>query len=59
MSSEALRHDATVTLKNASLETLEVDLGKMSLCDSVVIGQTNVLVSNFDTNTDDDREERL
>jgi hypothetical protein len=34
---KAVEHDAVVTLKSIAPETLEVDLGKMSLCDSVVI----------------------
>jgi hypothetical protein len=36
VNSEALEHDATVASKSASSETLEVDIGKMSLYDSVV-----------------------
>jgi hypothetical protein len=59
VSSEAVEHDATVTLKSASPETLEVDLGKMSLYDSVVNKQANVSVSESDTDADDDSEEGL
>ncbi len=54
-----MEHDATVTLKSASPETLEVDLGKMSLYDFVVNRQANVSVSEFDTDPDDDSEEGL
>jgi predicted aspartyl protease len=36
VSSEAVEHDATVAMKSASPEALEVDLGKMSLYDSDV-----------------------
>jgi hypothetical protein len=59
VSSEVVEHDATVTLKSASPETLEVDLGKMSLYDSVVNKQANVPVSESDTDADDDSEEGL
>ncbi len=59
VSSEAVEHDATVTLKSASPETLDVDLGKMSLYDSVVNKLANVLVSEFDTDADTDSEEGL
>ncbi len=59
VSLEALEHDAAVTLKSASSETLEVDFGKMSLYDFVVNKQLNVPVSEFDTNADDDSEEAL
>ncbi len=59
VSSEAVEHDATVTLKSASPETLEVDLGKMSLYDSVMNKHANVPVSDSDTNADDDNEEGL
>jgi hypothetical protein len=56
VSSEAVEHDATVTLKSASPETLEVDLGKMSLYDSVVNKQADVPVSESDTDADTDSE---
>ncbi len=59
VSSEALEHDVAVTLKNASPETLKMDLGKMPLCDYVVTRQTNVLVSDSDTDTDDGNKEGL
>jgi hypothetical protein len=59
VSSEAVEHDATVTLKSASPETLEVDLGKMSLYDSVVNKQADVPVSESDTDADTDSEEGL
>jgi hypothetical protein len=51
-----VEHDATVTLKSASPETLEVDLGKMSLYDSVVNKQADVPVSESDTDADTDSE---
>jgi hypothetical protein len=57
VSSEALEQDATATLKSASLETLKVELGKMSLYDFVVNKQANVPVSESDTDADDDSEE--
>ncbi len=59
VNSEALEHDAAVTSKSASSETLEVDLGKMSLYDSVVNEQVNVPKSKSDTDADDDGEEGL
>jgi hypothetical protein len=36
VNSEALEHEAAVTLKSATSETIEVDLGRISLCDYVV-----------------------
>ncbi len=54
VNSEALEHDAVVALKSASSETLEVDLGKMSLYDSIVNEQVNVPKSESDTDADDD-----
>jgi hypothetical protein len=57
VSSEAVEHDATVTLKSASPEALEVDLGKMSLYDSVVNKHADVPVSESDTDVDNDSEE--
>ncbi len=54
VNSEALEHDAVVALKSASFETLEVDLGKMSLYDSIVNEQVNVPKSESDTDADDD-----
>jgi predicted aspartyl protease len=59
VSSEAVEHDVVVTLKHVSPETLEVNLGKMSLCDSVVNEQTNMPMSESDTDTGDDSEEDL
>jgi predicted aspartyl protease len=59
VSTETLGHDAAVTLESASSEALEVDLGKMSLCDSIVTGQANVPVSDSDTDADDDSEKGL
>ncbi|CAK9253747.1 unnamed protein product [Sphagnum jensenii] len=59
VNSEALEHDAAVTSKSASSETLEVDLGKMSLYDSVVNEQVNVLKLESNTDADDDSEEGL
>jgi hypothetical protein len=44
-----MEHDAAVTLESASSEILEVDLEKMTLC-----GPTNMPVSDFDTDADDD-----
>ncbi len=38
---------------------MEVNLGKMSLCDSVVTEQTNMPMSESDTDTGDDSEEEL
>jgi hypothetical protein len=54
---EALEHDAVVVSKSASSKTLEVDLGKMSLYDSVVNEQVNVPKSESNTDADDDGEE--
>jgi hypothetical protein len=59
VSLEAVEHDATVTLKSASPETLEVDLGKMPLYDSVVNKQVDVPVLESDTDADTDNEEGL
>jgi hypothetical protein len=56
VSLEAVEHDAIVTMKRASPETLEVDLGKMSLYDSVVNTQADVPVSEFDTDADTNSE---
>jgi hypothetical protein len=56
---KAVEHDAAITLKNVSPETLEVNLGKMSLCDSIMTEQTNMPMSESDTNTGDDSEEEL
>jgi hypothetical protein len=46
-----MERDAAVTLESASSEILEVDLKKMSLCEP-----TNVPVSDFDTDVDDDSD---
>jgi hypothetical protein len=59
VSSEALEHDVTVTLKSASLEALEVDLGRMSLFDFVVDKQVEVPASESDNDADNDSEEGL
>jgi predicted aspartyl protease len=59
VSLEAVEHDVAVTLKSAALETLEVDLGKMSPCDDVVTKQTNMRESESDTDMGDDSEEEL
>jgi hypothetical protein len=56
VSSEALKCDAAITLESASSETLAVDLGKVSLCDPVVTKQTNALMSDSNTDADDDSE---
>jgi hypothetical protein len=55
--SEALKHDAAVTLKSAPSKALEEELGKLSLCESVVNEHASVLVSKSDTDTCDDSEE--
>ncbi len=59
VNSEPLEHDVAVTLKSASSETLEVDIRKMSLYDSVVNEQVNVPKSESDTDANDDNEEGL
>jgi predicted aspartyl protease len=59
VSSEALEHDVAVTSKSASLETLKVEFGKMSLYDSVANEQANISVSKSNTDADDDSEEGL
>jgi hypothetical protein len=56
VSSEALKCDAVITLDSASSETLAVDLGKVSLCDPIVTKQTNALMSDSNTDADDDSE---
>ncbi len=56
VSSKAMEHDATVTLKSASPKALEVDLGKMSFYDSVVNKHADVPVSKSDTDADNDSE---
>ncbi len=57
MSSQVLEHDVAVTLEGASPdEALEVDLGNMSLYDHIVTEQTNTLVSDSNTDADDDGE---
>ncbi len=50
--SGAVKHNATVTLKSASPEVLEMNLGKLSLSDSIVGTQISVLVSESDIDTD-------
>ncbi len=59
VNSEALEHDDAVASKSASSETLEVDLGKMSLYDFVVNEQMNVPKLESDTDADDEGEEGL
>jgi hypothetical protein len=54
---EAVEHDAAITLKGAVPETLEIDLGRMSLCDLVVTKQTGMQESKSGTDTGDDSEE--
>jgi predicted aspartyl protease len=49
VSSETMERDAAITLESASSEILEVDLEKMTLCEP-----TNMPVSDFDTDADDD-----
>jgi len=59
VNSETLEHEAAVTIKSASSEALEVDLGKMSLYDFVMDEQVRVPKSESDTNANDDNEEGL
>jgi hypothetical protein len=57
MNSEALDRDVDVALEDTHLnEDLDVDFGNLSLCDPIMTGQTNTLVSDSDTDAYDDCE---
>jgi hypothetical protein len=59
VSSETMEHDAAITLESASSEILEVDLKRMSLCDPVETEPTNVSMSDFNTDANDDTNRGL
>ncbi|CAM6058460.1 unnamed protein product [Sphagnum tenellum] len=59
VNSGTLEHGAAVTVKGASSEALDVDLGKVLLYDSVEDEQVNVSKSESDTDADDHSEEEL
>jgi hypothetical protein len=57
MSSEALERDTNIVLESTPPKgDLDVDFGNLSLCDPIVIGQTDKLVSDSNTDADDDGE---
>jgi predicted aspartyl protease len=57
MSSEALERDTYTALESTPPNgDLDVDFGNLLLCDPIVTGQTNTLVSDSDTDADDDGE---
>jgi hypothetical protein len=57
MNSKALDQDADVALEDTHLNgNLDVDFGNPSLCDPIMTGQTDTLVSDSDTDADDDCE---
>jgi len=60
MNSEALVRDADVVLEDTHLNgDLDVDFGNPSLCDPIMTGQTDTMVSDSDINAYDDCEGRL
>ncbi|CAK9276046.1 unnamed protein product [Sphagnum jensenii] len=60
MNSETLMQDVATVLENTHLNgDLDVDIGNPSLCDPIMAGQTDALVSNSDTDADDDCERGL
>jgi hypothetical protein len=49
--------DVAVVLENTHLNgDLDVDIGNPSLCDPIMAGQMDALVSDLDTDADDDCE---
>ncbi|CAK9870502.1 unnamed protein product [Sphagnum jensenii] len=57
MNSEALVRDAIVALEDTHLNGgLDMDFGNSSLCDPIMTGQMDMMVSDSDTNADDDCE---
>ncbi len=57
MNSETLMQDVAVALENTHLNgDLDVDIGNPSLCDPIMAGQMDALVSELDTDVDDDCE---
>ncbi|CAK9198529.1 unnamed protein product [Sphagnum troendelagicum] len=60
MNSETLMQDVAATLENKHLNgDLDVDIGNPSLCDPIMAGQMDALVSESDTDADDDCERGL
>ncbi|CAM6002925.1 unnamed protein product [Sphagnum balticum] len=57
MNSETLMLNVAAALENTHLNgDLDVDIGNPSLCDPIMAGQMDALVSNSDTDADDDCE---
>jgi hypothetical protein len=57
MNSETLMQDVDVALENTHLNgDLDVDIGNPSLCDPIMAGQMDALVSELDIDADDDCE---
>jgi hypothetical protein len=57
MNSETLMQDVVAALENTHLdEDLDVDIGNPSLCDPIMAGQMDALVSSSHTDADDDCE---
>jgi hypothetical protein len=57
MNSETLMQDVAAALENTHLNgDLDVDIGNPSLCDPIMAGQMDALVSKSDTDVDDDCE---
>jgi hypothetical protein len=57
MNSEILMRDVATALENTHLNgDLDVDIGNPSLCDPIMAGQMDALVSNSDTDAYDDCE---
>jgi predicted aspartyl protease len=57
VSPEDLKHKDDCTFKSAPPTALEKEFGELSRCDSVESEQASVLVSESDTDTDDETEE--
>jgi len=57
MNLETLMQDVAAALENTHLNgDLDVDIGNPSLCDPIMAGQMDALVSDSDTDADDDCE---
>jgi hypothetical protein len=55
MNSETLMQDVAAALENTHLNgNLDVDIGNPSLCDPIMTGQMDALVSDSNTNANDD-----
>jgi hypothetical protein len=57
MNSETLMQDVAIALENTHLNgNLDVDIGNPSLCDPIMARQMDALVSDLDTDANDDCE---